>query len=240
MTVIIENLDRAKSKRKKKIYDKDLPKIPFTMAFIGPSRSGKSNVIKNLLLNKKYYAKAFEYIFIFCPSIDLNDDFDDIKSSKKIKVEKFNTFDQNIIEEIFEQQVDLIKEHGKKKAPDILLIFDDVFDNVQFTNSALLKTLAMRGRHACVSMMLSGQKLSLLGTPVRNNLTHLVFFRPNNLSELDRFLEENVQKTQRKEYSKAFKDAWQTEYNFILVDYLNGDLKMRFREGFSTPLPVEW
>jgi hypothetical protein len=218
---------------------KDLPSPPFTMAFVGPSRSGKSNVIRNLLLRKNYYYNKFDYVFIFSPSIEFNGDFDEIKSNKKQKIVKFDAFDEGKISEIMNKQADVIRQHGQKNAGHILVLLDDVFDDPAFTNSSLLKTLTMRGRHLLISLMMSGQKLTLMGRPVRNNLTHLVFFRPGNFKEMDFFIDENIPKSRKKDFEKAFKEVWAKKYNFVFIDYLNPDLSKRYREGFSKSLGLE-
>ena len=234
----IIDLSNKNNNRKKKIHP-DLAEPPFFMAFIGPSRSGKSNCVRNLLLRPDLYKNVFEYIFIFCPSIDLNGDFDELNTTTKTEVKKINHFNENMISEIMKQQKDIIKQHGKNKAPHVLLLLDDVFDDDKFTRSRVLKTLACRGRHMLISVIVSGQKLSLMGTACRNNLTHMVMFRPGNYSELDFWVEENVEKRKRKEFSEKFKKIWAEKYKFIFVDYLNPDLTKRFRKGFSEPIDIE-
>lgn len=232
------NLSKEK-KIKKRRYHADLPELPFTMACVGPSRSGKSNCIRNLLLRRELMRDVFDYIFIFCPSIDLNGDFDELGNKKKPIVKKIKTFDEKIIQEIMSQQEFVIKKYGKSKSPQTLLIFDDCFDDPKFTRSKLLQTICFRGRHMKISMILSGQKLSMMGTACRANLTHMMFFRPANYSELDFFIEENVEKKKRREFSEAFKEVWKTKYEFVFIDYLNSDLSKRFRKGLSEPMDVE-
>lgn len=234
---IMDLSNHKKIKRKKQ--HPDLPELPFVMACVGPARSGKSNCIRNLLLRRELMRDVFDYIFIFCPSIDLNGDFDELGNKRKPIVKKIKTFDEDIIREIMEQQETVVKKHGINKSPETLLIFDDCFDDPKFTRSGLLKTICMRGRHMKLSMILSGQKLSMLGTACRANLTHMLFFRPANYSELDFFIEENVEKKKRKEFSAAFKEVWKTKYDFIFIDYLNPDLSKRFRKCMSEPLGLE-
>jgi len=234
----IFDLTPDKVKCKKEKLHKDLPQPPFTLGAIGPSRSGKSNVIRNMLVRDDLYKNIFQYIFIFCPSLDLNGDFDDLQTNTKTKIIKINSFNQTTIKDVMNQQEEVVKEHGKKKAPHTLLLFDDCVDHPNFMRSNLLKTLCIRGRHMKLSIIISGQKLSLLPTTCRANLTHQMLFRPANFSELDFWLEENIQKSEKKLYSNLFRKIWDTPYSFIYVDYLNPDMNKRFRTGFSTFIKI--
>lgn len=207
----------------------DLPSIPFTMACIGPSRSGKSNLIRNLMEREEMFKDIFDYIFIFCPSIDLNNDFENIETPYK-----FNHYSEDIVKDIMDKQRDVIMKYGKKQAPDLLFIFDDLFDNKSFTHSNLINRLCMRGRHSCISIIASGQKFSALPRSARLNLTHLCIWRPNNMNELDFLIEENINKSNKKEFEKIFTDIWNKPYEFIFFDYLNKDKNKRIRQGFSS------
>lgn len=241
MTKKIDILDLSdkKGKKAKKVHP-DLPTMPFFIAFVGPSRSGKSNCIKNLLLRKDLYGGKFEHIFIFCPTIDLNGDFDQLNTTSKTKVLKIKHFDENMISEIMRQQEIVIKDHGKNNAPDILLLLDDCFDDSKFNRSQILKTLAFRGRHSKISTILSGQKLSMMSTSCRNNLTGLAFFRPGNMNELQFYIDENCEKSKKKETAEAMKQVWKEPYKFIFIDYLAKDVNNRYKKGFSESLGIEF
>ncbi len=233
------DLSKNANKPSKKIHP-DLPQLPFFMAIIGPSRSGKTNTIRNLFLRKDLYYKKFEYIFIFCPTFDLSGDFDEMVDNEFTKVRKVKNFDEAMISEIVRQQEILIKSVGKRRSPDILILLDDCFDDEKFSRSNILKRLAFRGRHAKISTILSGQKLSAMSTSCRNNLTNMLFFKPGNMSELQFFVDENCEKDKKKETAREFKEVWKKIYKFIVIDYITQDVNRRFREGFSNPLDIKF
>ncbi len=232
----IVNLNRD-PKKKLKIH-KDLPHPPFRLAAIGPTTSGKSNFIRNLLTRRDMLFGVFHYIFIFCPSIRLNDDFIDIEEDGRT-IFKFDKFDEMEISNIQKRQTEIAK-IDKKRLPRILLLLDDCFDDDSFSRSNVLKALCFRGRHANISLIFSGQKLSSLNRACRLNLSHMAFFRPNNFGELDFFLEENIEKRKRKEFSEVFKGVWQEEFAFVWIDYNNRSLKKRFRNGLSGKLDFQF
>ena len=138
-----------------------------------------------------------EHIFIICPSLRYNDDYDVLPNSPK-----FDAFDNRLLREIMGEQDLTISTYGKDRTPDILIVLDDCFDDVSFNRSNIVKTLAMRGRHMKISIIMSGQKWSMIPKAARINLTDVVFFRPTNFSELDHFVEELADKDKRRDESK--------------------------------------
>jgi hypothetical protein len=68
----------------------------------------------------------------------------------------------------------------------------------------------------------------------------MIYFMPNNMSEVDDFLEQYVGKTERKKMRQYLKDMWnESIYNFIMVDFRTKDIKRRFRKNFSEPILIE-
>ena len=53
------------------------PKIPFRSIILGPSGSGKSILLQNMILN--IYRNCFSRIYIFSPSIDVDDTWSPVK-----------------------------------------------------------------------------------------------------------------------------------------------------------------
>lgn len=211
--------------------ENDLPKPPFCMALFAPSRGGKSTLIQHLFTKKHLLKKTFrdQDMFIFCPSLEFNDDFKDFETPNK-----FGDFDTSLMGEIVNEQKLVIDTYGKKRAPHILMIFDDCFDDPRFQNNPLLKMLAFRGRHMKLSIIVSGQKASSCPRGVRLNLTHLCWFQPSNMSELDFIAEEFTEKKRRQEVIGKFKEVWRdSPYQFMFFDLLNKDPTRKIRIGFS-------
>ena len=215
----------------------DLPEPPFCMCVVGPSRAGKSNFIRNLLSRDDFLKKIFkpENIFIICPSLRYNDDYDCVD-----KAFKCDEFTNAIIDEIIEEQTWVIDNFKKERAPNILIVLDDIADNVAFSNSNILKKLAMRGRHMKISIIMSVQKFSTINKGVRINSTHIVMFRPNMWTELDFIVEQIATKGDRKKLMKIFKDIFRKNYAFIMMDLNNPDISRRLRKGMSEIIEYDW
>jgi len=212
---------------------KDLPELPFFLICAGPSRSGKSNCIKNLLQRRDLMKKLFrpEDIFIISPSLRFNDDYEEVDTPNK-----FDEFTNQLVKEIVNEQTLVIDTYKKSRAPHILLVLDDIADNPQFANSRILQQLAFRGRHCKISVIVSVQKLSSIPRGVRLNSTHFSLFRPSNMSELDNIIEELCPKHLRKKMYGVFNEIWTQPYSFVYMDLLNKDMKKRVNDGFSNPM----
>jgi hypothetical protein len=213
---------------------KPLPILPATIALVASSRSGKTNTIKNLFLRNDMFKKYFETdsIFIFCPTHELSSDYDDFETKYK-----FNEFNPSKLLEIINKQEECIRNFGKQRVKPIAIIIDDCAGNPKFDNSPLIRRLAMSGRHALITTVLSVQKLKCLERGCRLNLTHLITFRCQNMSEYDQLLNEYVEKDQRPMYMAKFKEIFtEKPYQFIYWDFLNPDFNRRIWKNFDEPI----
>jgi hypothetical protein len=69
---------------------------------------------------------------------------------------------------------------------------------------------------------------------------YCIMFMPNNMTELQDFLEQYVPKKYHYGMDQYLKNMWQESiYNFILVDFKTKDIKRRFRKGFSIIIDTE-
>ena len=59
-----------------------LPKVPLRMILLAPSGAGKTVLITKLILNQ--YRGCFERIYVFSPSIDLDNTWLPVKKIKRI------------------------------------------------------------------------------------------------------------------------------------------------------------
>jgi hypothetical protein len=230
----IEDLTPPSNMHKPPVHP-DLPKPPFSMAVIGPSRSGKSNLIRNMFLRDDMMGKTFDpdNIFIFCQSIELNDDFKDFETNYK-----FDHWDEHMVNRIYKDAKDIIKRYGKARLPHILIIADDCFDDPNFTHSKILPLLFMRGRHLNISLVLSGQKFSSIPRGARLNITDLICFRPYSENEFDFILNESVARMNKRKAIQIMKEIYLEPYSFIYFDFLNKDSTRRVRVGFDKPLTL--
>jgi len=215
--------------------NKMLPQLYFTFIIAGSRGSGKSQLIRNLLLRQEMMKGIFkpEHIFIFSPSLKVNGDYDDIKAKYK-----FDYYSDEIIARIMELQQAIIKKFKKRSAPPLLLIFDDCLDLKNcLTWNSLLETIFIRGRHLNISIAIVTQHLNKVSRTMRLNQDYVAFFKPTNTTELDNFVEQNFSKTDRKKvYNQISNIFANNPYSFILIDNKTKDENMKYRVNFDRPL----
>jgi hypothetical protein len=167
-----------------------LPAIPFLWLWFAKRGSGKTTAMINVLL--KWLKNVFHIVYIFCPTFYADSKWRYIKISKD---QVFRKYDDDIARDILEAQIELIELIGKKKSPNILMIFDDLASNKSFTSYQLnaISDISFLGRHYKVSSLITSQKIKSLPPKVRSQADAVVAFRLPNQPEYKVFEEEYCQ-----------------------------------------------
>jgi hypothetical protein len=197
-------------------YNKILPRITrnrgFNMVIMGATNCGKTCFINNLLLSKNCWGgkkNAFEEVYFFSPSVNLDD------SCRFIR-EHFITFDEykdEFLEEILEKQ----KEKPNTKMDRILIVIDDAVGTISKSQSSLINKFSSRYRHFNANLIFSVQSWRALSSVIRVNAGYMTIFRVPNLKELEKINEE-VGGIFRDRLLSMYADATSEDYGFL---YLN-------------------
>lgn len=212
-------------------------KLPCNISICGSTMSGKTYLTKKLL-NEQLLPQV-DALIILSPTLDLSGDWtdfeenDDMNKGKLIKKFSNKSEFEGVINEILQQNESIIKNFGKKDAPDILIIIDDCVGHKMMRPNKLLDNLATRSRHLKVSIMILAQKITAIPRIFRLNCKYFFMFQAVNFSELERFLEELCSKSIRKQVRENINEIYNQPYNYILVQcfenkvrermYLNGE-----------------
>lgn len=232
----INALNAKNSKQSKQPENDNMMKPPFFTCLAAPRGSGKSNLILNLLTRKDMLKGVFHTkdIFIFSPTADVNNDFEDIKCNL------ISNFSDEIIMTIIEKQRELIKKHGQSKTTPLLIVLDDCLGEKKFaTMNSACETLAIKGRHLLISVILVSQSLKRISRTIRLNSDYMIIFKPKNNTEYEAFAEEFIEKYNHKSAVKVLKEIFEKPYSFLLVDLKTTNDKMRFRVNFSDPISFD-
>ena len=245
----VEPIDIPKYQFKNSKYEM-MPSLPARMLAVASSTGGKTVLIQNLIL--KIYRNSFERIYIFSPSVDVDDTWNAvkkyIKDVMKVDSEKeqiyFNHYDATALQKIIDTQHKVIEFQKKNKDKDlfsILIVIDDFADDPKFVRySSILHGLFTRGRHNAISVILSTQKYNVLAPIIRLNASALFVFRLKNMNEVNAFLEENsalVNKQQLYEmYQLAINDA---PYSFLYINTNAKDANNMFYIRFEKVLRTD-
>ena len=225
-----------------------VPKLPFKSLIYAPSGSGKTVLITNLIEN--VYRDCFERIYVFSPSINIDDAW---KSTKRYLNESItlgdnepslyqDNFDESVVDEIMSTQKKIIDHIKKNKESNrlfsILLILDDIAEDPSQRNSRALKSLFVKGRHSHISILLSSQKASLLNPVARVNADSIYCFKLRNYQDLQLLIDEfsalvNDKREMLEIYKKAVEDQ---PYSFL---YINMQRVPKFYIRFEKQILLE-
>lgn len=203
--------------------------LPFGMLVSGSTHSGKTfmtRFVVDRLLRKGNIEPR--NLFIFSPSYQLSGDWNPI-IQRYPGVHIYEKFESKYINQIKNAQLKISKGKGRDFMPDVLVILDDLGSTRVFRNSGgPLADLASKGRHYRISYCVLVQNLTMLDPTVRINASYIAFFRVNNLSEVDRFVDEYGMRSQRRSFYDMFEQLFRTPYQFLFCDkrnhqyYING------------------
>jgi hypothetical protein len=213
---------------KREFIDKDLPqpyKGALRWVMLGPSTSGKSTLIKNILFNDKWgYNKYFDEFYIFCGSID---DCQEMRTFRtKFHMDKRMRIIQKFNDEEVKSLINQIEEENSQLGTPLkcLFVFDDQICN-NLSSSHKLNTLDeifIRGRHAAISAIISTQKYTSLNSNVRMlNLKYLTIFEGTNEGDLVNVSKEHpLPGSNAKQTLATLKAGLNDKYSNVTIDYL--------------------
>ena len=121
-------------------------KLPIRSVILGPSGSGKTVLLQSMILD--IYRDCFSRIYIFSPSIEVDQTWRPVKDyiEKGMKVRNtieepiyFDHYDPEALANILETQhkiTNFLKKRGDKKLFQILISIDDFADDPVFTRQS--------------------------------------------------------------------------------------------------------
>lgn len=207
-----------------------LPQPPFLMGVVAPRRSGKTNMVVDLLLDKNKFRGVFDDAYIWSQTFKLDAKW------KRIKIDEehvFTTWNEAECREIMDEVEEEVEENPKHHT---LFIFDDMIDAKIMNTHRLgaIESCAVRGRHSNISVIIISQQYMSLSTPIRNNITNLIVFRIRNSDELRKITRENQEGLSIDEFFKIYDFATNDPFNFLHVNNQESHPKLRFRKNWNT------
>jgi len=201
-----------------------LPAKNFAIAFIGVPKSGKSNLLQQLLTSKKtkksnlYYRGLFDRIeFISPSSATLPKSFKELLPEERIHSEYSDILVQDLIDDMY-------------CGPNVnqLIVFDDCIKDIN--NSRTLSRVFQNRRHctqkcddpdddetASLSIMISSQKFTMIPLEFRNSISDFIIFKASAKPEINRIIEELMFDLDQKDALHLLNLAWSQPYSFIYI-----------------------
>ena len=166
--------------------------FPLQLVICGRSRSGKSYLLRNRILPAIY--KEYEAVYIISPTAKLDKGFkeDFINKLPKKHQDKIYLIDE-FSEDSIQNLIELIEDNKIQGSDDkYLIILDDITDQLNQSNRSFFSKLAIRGRHANISYIITTHKYIALNRLIRNNARTKIFFKINSPPELKQVIDELI------------------------------------------------
>ena len=203
-------------------------KTPLRDILLGPSGVGKTILIQSMILD--IYRDCFDRIYLMSPSIKVGSVWIPVKQyfENNMKVQHtdkepiyFDHYDPDALTDIIETQHKItkhMKDTGKKKLFQILIVIDDFADDPTFTRqSKILHGLFTRGRHNCISTLVSTQAYRSLHPIIRLNAVELFIFRLRNFKDIEAVIEETSALVDKNTLMDMYKMATSEPYSFLYI-----------------------
>lgn len=211
-----------------------LPKLPFGMAVVGKSGSGKTQMMIHMMTNKHLLKDAFDFVYLWTGT---KADQEMIRVLKLPKDCIKNDFEEDDVKKIMDKMEKTVEKNGFKNTPSVCFIFDDFLNKTKFMKSPTMVKLASANRHLNISYILLSQYYKKLTPVIRTNVSYIAFF-PASLSEVVKLSEEQCPaNTSHKDMIKLVQYATNKPYQFLAINN-RCSCDMRLRKGFDRILSL--
>lgn len=187
---------------------------PFTHIISAKIGSGKTYYLMDLI--KMHYLNYFQKIYVFCPTVNLDDKWQELSdlnlNEKLLKKEgKYNKGDYIIYDneddyaknlndlyydymhydKVFNEDLNMYQplSDSLKQPPQTLIIFDDCSGIKEITHGNTIQKLIRKSRHLNISIIYAIQDIRGVSPSIRNNTRLLTLFKCFNEEELTKVYE---------------------------------------------------
>ena len=217
-----------KSDRKKINLNVLAPQVEYRMCVVGPSNSGKTNMVVDLILNHVHFDK----LYVFAKDLEeplyefLKDFFNKCKQVMERKTDteiQDIAFFSNKLEDLPNiDEVDKRKQH--------LIIFDDF---VTERHQECIEDIFVRSRKKGFSTIYISQSWFDIPKIVRLNSDYFALFNIGNKKELRSIADSHSTKIEFNVFMELYREIMKTPYSFMLIDKKTKKLPMHIRNGWS-------
>lgn len=211
-----------------------LPQPPFLLTVVAPRKSGKTNLIVNSLICDDQLCHKFDVILIWSRTFKHDSKWKNIKLPE-------GSVTGDFLEEEAIRILEVAEVIAEETVVNTLFIFDDMITEGIMNSHRMgtVENIAVRGRHANVSIIIITQMYMALSTSVRNNSTNSIFFRIRNGDELDKIARENRESLSKNDFLEVYNYATQDPYSFLHVNNQQADPSKRFWKCWDTCLHLK-
>ena len=206
----IRRVKSPPKEKPRKILHENLPQLPCIMTIIAPTKSGKTNLLSNLLLRDDFYKDVHDNVTIMSNTIES----DQTGRFLRQACDCYTGYSDEILGGLITQQ----KSFSEEDRPFIGLVFDDILGSVK--RNSYLNSLVTRSRHFGVGLLaISVQSFKALGPVIRNNCNAFICLNLQNMSELSKISDEySGMFGGDQNFRKIYNKATEVRYDFLYLD----------------------
>jgi len=199
--------------------DDRLPTVPGITTFIARCRSGKSNLICNMLLRPEFYEDIFDIIYYISPTVKI-DKSTQVYFKDEIK-DKFVIFDNvknvdNIMKNIIDYQMEYDVHDPENLPPRILVVLDDISGYLK--RNGFTTHCYSRYRHFNMTIWTSNQTCKDLPCIVRSMSTAVFLAKCGSTIERNKILDEWSQFLAGKNFmNQIWDDATNEPFSWLYI-----------------------
>jgi hypothetical protein len=214
-------IDKVKVPSKERITPSNmqdiLPNHPARVMFVGASRSGKTNLIVNLLLKKQFYKNYFHDVIIISPNVFTDEIW--MPVIKEIQPRHLMTqFDAATLHQLISEQRAVIETVGIDKSPRLLFVLDDIIEEKELLNSPMVSELLTKGRHLNASVWVSAQSFNKIPRALRLQMSNIIIFGCRH-SELEVLCHEFCPGwCEKNQFKDIFAHATKAPFSFLHIN----------------------
>lgn len=244
MTLKIEKIETSKDKIVEHPLGeaKIIPKMGTSSIMCGTTGQGKSTLLANLATNKRFFGllvggkDIFEKRFLVSPTAE----GDDVQ--KELGVEDKYIFTDleeapELIGEIMSAQKKKIKKAGNAKAPQYMLIYDDVIGSPALKEPEIIKSFTA-SRHYNLTTFLCTQSWTAVPRVCRLQCKNIFFFA-GPMSEVEMLcLEYCPPRMHKRQFYALVEFATQEPYSFLYINK-SDTMEKRFRRNLDEMIDLD-
>lgn len=202
--------------------------LPMRVLICAKSGHGKSNLLTNIILNKKFgYTNFFDSddIHIIAPDIQGDEKLKLIIEAKDIPDHNLHEdYSDEMLLDLYEGFIEDYKEAVQEgvQPTQKLLIMDDLSWSGSFSKNRFnaLSKLMCNSRKFLVSIIVLQQLYTHATPTIRNNSSAIIVFN-TNLAQLEQIEQDNNYLKTKKEFIQMFRENIKEKHDFLCINYSN-------------------
>lgn len=220
---IIDMSERDEDDDKDEIPNHPLmPTWPFRCLVVGRCGSGKTNVIKNMLMRG-----WLDYDTLFIMARELNQWKDVRETVEEIVAKNKNQKDNYMFSDELDMLPDIDKLDETKKH---MMVLDD-WAALSAREQEPIIDIFIRGRHRNLSSVYISQSYNRLPKTARLQCNFLIIFKGGNNTDIETLYNDHISSMSMDEFKKVYHECTQEKYSFMVIDLINPDKHLR--KGFD-------